>query len=144
VTARAADPSLPAGSKASGTILVVEDEEALLKLTAERLEESGYEVLQARDGIHALEIARSFEGSIHLLLTDVMMPRMGGLTLARNFSELRPDTRIVFMSGHAPRDTSNREAMRCGSGAIQKPFSHDQLMEAVRAALDAVLLAVQS
>ena len=143
VATRAPDRSLTTGSKASGTILVVEDEEALLKLTVERLEESGYEVLQARDGIQALEIARSYKGSIQLLLTDVMMPRMGGITLARNLSELRPDTRIVFMTGHAQRDTSNREALQTGAVAIQKPFSHDQLMGAVRAALDSVPLPVQ-
>ena len=131
------------GSMGTGTILLVEDEEALLNLSAERLTECGYTVLQARDGIHALETARSFKGPIDLLLTDIMMPRMGGVTLARSMSELRPGIRVVFMTGHADREASYREALRSGAESIQKPFSHKQLLRAVQQALDAAHLQVQ-
>jgi len=124
------------GSTATGTILVVEDEEALLNITAERLTESGYNILTERDALHALEIARSFNGRIQLLLTDVMMPRMGGLALARNMAELWPGIRVVFMTGHADREASYREALRSGAESIQKPFSHDQLIRLVRQALE--------
>jgi len=125
------------GSTGAGTILLVEDEEALLNLAAERLTECGYTVLPARDGIHALEVARSFHGTIHLLLTDIMMPRLGGLSLARSLSELRPGIRVVFMTGHAERDTSYWEALRSGAESIQKPFSREQLVRLIRHTLDA-------
>jgi two-component system, cell cycle sensor histidine kinase and response regulator CckA len=123
-------------SMGAGTILLVEDEEALLSLAAERLTECGYTVLPARDGMHALEVARSFHGTIHLLLTDIMMPRLGGLSLARSLAELRPGIRVVFMTGHAERDASYREALRSGAESIQKPFSHEQLVRLIRHTLD--------
>jgi DNA-binding NtrC family response regulator len=100
------------------------------------LAECGYNVLPARDGIHALEIARSFHGTIHLLLTDIMMPRMGGLALARALSESRPGTRVVFMTGHADREGSYREALRSGAESIEKPFSNDRLLRLVGQVLD--------
>jgi DNA-binding NtrC family response regulator len=134
---------LATGSMGTGTILLVEDEEALLKITAERLSECGYTVLQARDGMHALEIARSYDEPIHLLLTDIMMPRMGGLALARSMSELRPGIRILFMTGHAEREASYRDAIRSGAESIQKPFSHEQLTRLVRQMLDAAQMQVQ-
>lgn len=115
-----------------GTILLAEDEEALLKLTAERLKQSGYTVLEAGDGVQALEVARAYTGPIDLLLTDVMMPRMGGLTLARSMAELRPGIRIAFMTGHAERESAFHQALRSGAESIQKPFSHDRLIRLVR------------
>lgn len=138
------EETLAKGSKESGTILLAEDEEALLDLAAERLRARGYTVLTARDGIHALEVARGFRGPIDLLLTDMMMPRMGGLSLARSLSESRPGIRVVFMTGHAERDASYRDAMRSGAESIQKPFNHEQLIRTVRHALDAAELQVRS
>jgi two-component system, cell cycle sensor histidine kinase and response regulator CckA len=143
IVAHAPDEVLATGSMGTGTILLVEDEEALLKITAERLSECGYTVLQARDGMHALEIARSYDEPIHLLLTDIMMPRMGGLALARSMSELRPGIRILFMTGHAEREASYRDAIRSGAESIQKPFSHEQLTRLVRQMLDAAQMQVQ-
>jgi PAS domain S-box-containing protein len=131
------------GSKGTGTILLVEDEEALLNLTAERLTESGYTVLPARDGVQALELARSFPGPIHLLLTDVVMPRMGGLALARSLSELRPEIHILFMTGHAEREAVFHETLQAGAESIQKPFSHETLVRQVRQALETATLQVQ-
>ena len=141
--APAPDETLTKESMGTGTILLVEDEEALLNLTAERLTECGYTVLPARDGTHALELERSFNGSIHLLLTDIMMPRMGGLALARFMSKLRPGIRILFMTGHAEREASFREALRSGAESIQKPFSHEGLIRLVRQALDTAPVHVQ-
>jgi two-component system, cell cycle sensor histidine kinase and response regulator CckA len=135
-TSAAPDKISVKGSMGTGTILLVDDEEALLNLTAERLTECGYTVLPARDGIHALEIARSFNGSIHLLLTDIMMPRMGGLALARSMAELRPGIRLAFMTGHAEREGSYREALRSGAESIQKPFNLERLIRLVEQMLD--------
>jgi PAS domain S-box-containing protein len=139
----APDETVAKGSMGTGTILLVEDEEALLTLSTERLTECGYKVLPARDGVHALETARSYNEPIHLLLTDVMMPRMGGLALARSMSELRPGIRIVFMTGHAEREASYREAIRSGAESIQKPFSHEKLIRLVRQMLDAAQMQAQ-
>jgi two-component system cell cycle sensor histidine kinase/response regulator CckA len=141
--APAPDETVAKGSMGTGTILLVEDEEALLTLSTERLTECGYKVLPARDGVHALETARSYNEPIHLLLTDVMMPRMGGLALARSMSELRPGIRIVFMTGHAEREASYREAIRSGAESIQKPFSHEKLIRLVRQMLDAAQMQAQ-
>ncbi len=131
-------------STGTGTILLVEDEEALLNLTAERLKECGYTVLSAQDGMQALELERSFAGPIHLLLTDVMMPRMGGLALARSMSKSRPGIRVAFMTGHADREASFREMLRSGAESIQKPFSHEQLVRLVQRTLDATHTEVQA
>jgi PAS domain S-box-containing protein len=128
---------------AAGTILLVDDEEALLNLTAERLTGCGYHVLTAHDGLHALETAREFSGSIHLLLTDLMMPRMGGLALARSLTELRPGIRVAYMTGHAEREASYRETQRSRAETIQKPFSHQQLIRLVQKALEAAQLQTQ-
>lgn len=131
------------GSTGTGTILLVEDEEALLTLAAERLTECGYTVLEARDGVQALEIARSFHGSIDLLLTDIMMPKLGGLALARTLSELRPAIRVAFMTGHVERKTSNSEGLHLSAETIQKPFTREQLLRVVRKALDVAPIRVE-
>ena len=148
-THESAVPSAPVetsgkASKGTGTILLVEDEEALLNLAVERLAESGYTILAARDGVHALEVARAHNGPIDLLLTDIMMPRMGGLALARYMIELRPGIRVAFMTGHAEREPSYREALRSGSESIQKPFTREQLIRLVHQSLDTAQVQVES
>ena len=120
----------------TGTILLVEDEESLLHLTAEVLTESGYTVLPAHNGIEALEIARSFDDSIDLLLTDVVMPRLGGPALAQYVARLRPGIRILFMTGRAERGTDSDGTLLAGIEPLQKPFSHDALLCHVRCVLD--------
>lgn len=137
------DETAAGGWTGTGTILLVEDEEAFLRLTAERLTQSGYTVLSACDGVQALELARSFQGPIDLLLTDVAMPRMGGLTLARFMSELRPDIRVLFMSGQAELEGAFSEEARSTAESIQKPFSHERLVHRVRRALEAAPARVQ-
>jgi PAS domain S-box-containing protein len=117
------------------TILLVEDEAALRTLTGNVLEENGYRVLLARDGIQALEIARSFDEPIHLLLTDLAMPRLGGTGLAQYMSHLKPETRILFMTGHAERDTSSRVELPPSTETLQKPFSQSLLLRLVRQTL---------
>jgi two-component system, cell cycle sensor histidine kinase and response regulator CckA len=123
-------------SKGSGTILLVEDEEALLNLTAEILSDSGYKVLTASDGFHALEMARSLDEPIDILLTDVMMPRLSGPAMARSISSLRPETRILFMTGHAGSGSGSQGTLPPGAESIQKPFSRDALIRRIWQVLD--------
>ena len=86
--------------KGTETILLVEDEEPLRKMTCELLVDSGYTVLEASDGLEALEIAQQHKGSIHLLLTDVVMPRMSGPALAKPAADLHPELKVLYMSGY--------------------------------------------
>jgi PAS domain S-box-containing protein len=131
-------------SMASGTILVVDDEEALLSLTADVLADSGYKVLSARNGIEALVLVRSCKEPIDLLLTDVMMPKLGGPALARKISRLRPDTRILFMTGHAEQGPGSQSALPPGADSLQKPFGRDALIRRVRLLLDTHSVEVSS
>ena len=140
--APASDATRAMCSTGTGTILLVEDEEALLNLTADVLEQNGYTVLSARDGIQALEIAQSFDEDIHLLLTDVAMPRLGGPALAQYMSHLRPGIRILFMTGHAERDTVSHGTLPAGTESLQKPLSQEALIRQVRRTLDAAPLQV--
>ena len=134
--ATAPDVIASKGLKGTGTILLVEDEEALLSLTADLLADSGYTVLSARDGVQAFEMARSFDQPIHLLLTDIMMPKLGGPALARKISKLRPETRILFMTGHADRGPALQDGLPAGAETLQKPFSRDVLIRHVRQVLE--------
>jgi len=87
-------------AKGTETILLVEDEEALRKMTHELLVESGYAVLEARDGLAALEIAHQHKGPIHLLLTDVVMPRMSGPALAKPMAVMYPEKSALYVGLH--------------------------------------------
>jgi len=115
----------------SETILVAEDDPAVRALATDMLREHGYTVLAAADGEEALLVAECHAAPIHLLLTDVMMPRMNGLELARAFGSIRPHARVLYMTGYA-------EMPAAAEGIIvQKPFSVFVLMDAVRRALEA-------
>jgi two-component system cell cycle sensor histidine kinase/response regulator CckA len=130
-------------SSGTETVLVVENESALLELTSDVLARSGYKVLSARDGIEAIEIARSFDGSIHLLLTDIMMPKLNGHSLARHVAALHPGIRILFMSGHSDPDATLPENVPPDSECLQKPFHRDVLIRKVRQTLDLAELQVR-
>jgi len=118
------------------TILVVEDEPALLKLTARLLESRGYTVLAAPSPGEALRLAREHAGEIHLLLTDVLMPEMNGRDLSRQFVALRPKVRALFMSGYADATIAGNGVLADAGGFLPKPFSAQALAVAVRQVLD--------
>lgn len=127
---------LTAPSAAAGeTILLVEDEPAVLRVTTRLLTQLGYRVLPAGHAHDALELARTHSGTIHLLLTDVLMPDMNGVELARAVQRVLPDIRVLFMSGYTA-DTL-RDAKPDGRAAllVQKPFGRDAMSRAVRTAL---------
>jgi two-component system, cell cycle sensor histidine kinase and response regulator CckA len=125
--------SIPRGRE---TLLLVEDSEALRQVTCETLEQYGYTVLPASEGEQALVIAREQKGAIDLLLTDVVMPKLGGADLARQLLALRPGIRVLYMSGYTDGTISHHGVLGAGTMLLTKPFTLDQLARAVREALD--------
>jgi two-component system cell cycle sensor histidine kinase/response regulator CckA len=119
----------------AATILLVEDEEVVRALVRQVLEREGYEVLEAADGPAALRLARSHEGQIDLLLTDVLMPQMGGHALAQAMSELRPGLRVLFTSGYTD-EAIVASGVAGATGFIGKPFSPEDLVLKVRELLE--------
>jgi CheY-like chemotaxis protein len=118
------------------TILLVEDEPAVLALGARILEGLGYTVLAFGLPGEALAAARRNAGPIHLLVTDVVMPEMNGRDLARNLIAFFPDLRCLFMSGYAANVIAPQGVLAEGVRFLQKPFSREDLASAVRGALD--------
>ena len=112
------------------TVLLAEDEEAVRALTCEFLQSAGYHVLTAADGVEALEIAERLSGSIQLLVTDVVMPRMRGPELAERMKMRLPNLKVVFISGYSEELHGSAESLNGGS-FVQKPFSRDLLLKAL-------------
>jgi nitrogen-specific signal transduction histidine kinase/CheY-like chemotaxis protein len=132
--ATAAAPSNLAGDE---TLLVVEDDDGVRQLVIELLQGRGYDVLAARGGHEALELARAHAGSIALLITDVVMPGMNGRELSEQLIAESPGVKALFTSGY-PADTVIRHGITEARFAfIQKPYSAEELLRAVRVALDA-------
>ena len=122
----------------SETILVAEDEADVRDIAREFLALSGYTVLEARNGADALEIARRHRGPIHLLITDVVMPKVGGHELAAKMAELRPETKVIYMSGYAERAVAPPAGQNEKSILLTKPFTRAALTGAVNQVLQAV------
>jgi PAS domain S-box-containing protein len=116
------------------TVLLVEDEESLRTLTRDVLLESNYTILEASDGLEALEIARQHKGPIHLLLTDVVMPRMSGPALAKQLAIQNPEVKVLFMSGYTG-NTYKNESVEAAS-ILRKPFTRRDLNQKVREVLE--------
>jgi two-component system, cell cycle sensor histidine kinase and response regulator CckA len=117
------------------TLLVVEDETALRTLTLNVLRSLGYSVLGAKSGAEAMEIAAA-SPSIHLLLTDVVMPGMNGKTLAQHLVRQNPDLKVIFMSGYTGQGVGNKGNSFCNGLFLPKPFTREVLARKVRMALD--------
>ncbi|HWD00416.1 MAG TPA: response regulator [Candidatus Sulfopaludibacter sp.] len=117
-----------------GTILVVEDADAIRKLVCSMLSLNGYQCLEASDGAEALQVVEKVN-ELHLVLTDVMMPHMGGPELARHLAILRPEVRIIFMSGYT-EDPMVRHVERLPGVFLPKPFTAAALTTKVRQALE--------
>ena len=125
------------GSTAGETILLVEDEDSVRRLSRRVLESQGYTVLEAINGADALRIASDYAGVIDLLLSDVVMPELGGRLLAERLTAARPDTEVLFMSGYTDDEILRRGLLERGQRLIQKPFTASSLAHEVRALLDA-------
>ncbi len=118
------------------TVLLVEDEEALRRAAAEFLGLRGYDVLQAKDGLDALSVAKVHGSTIHLLITDVVMPHMSGGELAKELETARPETRMLFVSGYAGQTILDHRVVNVENNFLQKPFTLNQLASKVRMVLD--------
>jgi PAS domain S-box-containing protein len=128
----------PAAEAARGTetILLVEDEPVVRDLCQEVLSRSGYTVLSARDSSEARRLCESHQGPIHLLLTDIVMPELSGHELACRLSPLRPDMRVLYMSGHSDEAVTAHGVSEPSVAFLQKPFTPDTLARKVRQGLD--------
>ncbi|MEW6368600.1 MAG: GAF domain-containing protein [Acidobacteriota bacterium] len=129
-------PPPPTVSRAVETILVVEDEPALRPVVREILEISGYQVLEAGSGEEAINLSSRYAGSIHLMLTDVVMPGMSGRELAERISAARPDMKVLYTSGHTDDAVIRHGVMEEGMHFLQKPFDLEGLARKVREVLD--------
>jgi PAS domain S-box-containing protein len=118
------------------TILVVEDEAAVLTLSRRALEAQGYVVLAAANPADAMRVVERHGGAIHLLLTDVVMPGLSGRELADRLSTRSPELRVLYMSGYPGDAVVQRGSLPSGSAFVQKPFSPDGLARKVRDVLD--------
>ena len=109
--------------RGSETVLLVEDEEGVRQLTREYLETNGYTVIECADGHEALDLAGSHNGTIHLLMTDVVMPGINGRELADRVSRIRPEIKVLYMSGYTDQAVVHHGMLESGSVLLQKPFT---------------------
>jgi two-component system cell cycle sensor histidine kinase/response regulator CckA len=137
----AAEPSpkrLPTTIAGSGTILLVEDEVSLRRVTRLQLENSGYRVLESTSPSNAIEIAKTVEGTIDLLLTDVVMPGISGPEVATRVRQIRPETKVLYVTGYSEAIADDSRLL--GSAwVLQKPFTQEELVRKIREVLRPVL-----
>ncbi|OGK93243.1 MAG: hypothetical protein A2X50_11490 [Candidatus Rokubacteria bacterium GWF2_70_14] len=134
VPASPAPAVLPRGTE---TILLVEDAPELRALALDILRGSGYTVLEARQGNEALLVLERHAGPIHLLVTDVVMPQMGGRALAERLASLRPEMKVLYVSGYSEAAIAQHGVLDPGTAFMAKPFTADELTRKIREVLDA-------
>ncbi len=125
--------TLPGGSE---TLLLVEDETAVRSSARRLLERHGYSVLEARHGADALRIVEESNREVDLVLTDLVMPEMGGRELVDRLRTRRPALKVLFMSGYTEQAVAADGVMPPRTGFVEKPFSMEQLLERLRELLD--------
>jgi two-component system cell cycle sensor histidine kinase/response regulator CckA len=123
-------------SRGTETILLVEDETALRRIVGEMLLRLGYTILEAPDSLSAEQLVAGYEKPIQLLLTDVVMPELGGRDLALKLKEVRRDLKVLFMSGYPDDTIVQQGVLESGAAYLQKPFTPDALASKVREVLD--------
>jgi two-component system cell cycle sensor histidine kinase/response regulator CckA len=126
----------PEPFRGTETVLLVEDEESVRMLTRSFLEGAGYRVIEARSGTDALEVVGSYSGTIHLLLTDVVMAGMNGPDLADRLTLTHPIMKVLCMSGYIGAFANHNELVARCARLLQKPFSREVLLRMVREALE--------
>jgi PAS domain S-box-containing protein len=135
---RLAAPATPGASRGWETVLVVEDNASVRAIAARTLRELGFHVLEATNGAEALRVAAGFEETIHLLLTDVVMPHMGGRELAAKLKEARPEIRVMYTSGYTQNAIGHDGVLAEGLNFLPKPYVPGKLATKVRETLDNV------
>jgi signal transduction histidine kinase/ActR/RegA family two-component response regulator len=128
-------PSALSGAVATETILLVEDEEMVRKLTSDILRENGYQVLAASNGEEAIQICNEHEGEIDLMLTDVVMPAMNGKRLSEIVRPIQENMRVVYMSGYTDDAIVHHGVLDPGTNFIEKPFTADTLTSTIQEVL---------
>ncbi|MGE5084292.1 MAG: ATP-binding protein, partial [Acidobacteriota bacterium] len=118
------------------TLLLVEDEQAVRRASAEFLRMQGYKILEAKDGLDALSVAKQYPGAIDLLVTDVVMPNMSGGELAKELARRIPKMKFLFVSGYAGKTVMDHHVLDLDTNFLQKPYSLKQLGAKIRTALD--------
>jgi two-component system cell cycle sensor histidine kinase/response regulator CckA len=123
-------------ARGTETVLLVEDQDGIRDLVREYLQNYGYTVLDAGDGNEALQIAGDYKQQIHLLLTDIVMPNVGGRELAQCLTQSRPQMKVLFMSGYPDHATWSSELLDDAAAVLQKPFPLDAMARKIRSLLD--------
>ena len=130
------EPDAKTIPKGAETVLLVEDEESLLNLGKAMLERFGYKVFEAHHPLEAIALSEQYEGTIHLLVTDVVMPQMNGRQLEERIKKLRPHIKVLFMSAYTSDVIAKQGILEGDVNFLEKPFSIDSLADKVRKALD--------
>ena len=136
-TPAAAQTKKNSAPKGAGTILLVEDESALRVLAAESLKRLGYEVLSAKDGVEALIAVEEYNGKVDLVITDVVMPRMGGSELVEKLRQKQDGFGVIFMSGYTETAALETAMIAPDACLLNKPFASEVLAQKIREVLDA-------
>jgi CheY-like chemotaxis protein len=124
-----------AAAGGSETVLLVEDEESVRQLIRETLQAKGYKVVEAENGEAGVEAAEKHKGKIDMVITDVVMPGMGGRELVKRLAETRPETKVLYLSGYTEDAIVNEGTIESGTAFLQKPFTLLNLSRKVREVL---------
>jgi two-component system, cell cycle sensor histidine kinase and response regulator CckA len=129
-------PGIDATPKGAETVLLVEDDDGVRRLIAQTLRGAGYTVLEANHGGEAVRLAERYDGPVHLLVSDVVMPEMGGRVLAERLAAARPGMKVLFVSGYTDDAVVRHGVLEAEMAFLQKPFTPGLLVRKVRNVLD--------